>query len=81
MQIMVKVEDLLQLIYDNALDENHIKRFLEYVNVSRDVNHGYFTPLMTAIHYKRTNSIKILIDAGADPTIKIKVSYHSSNHF
>ncbi len=77
---MVSVEDLLKLIHDDALDEENIIRFLEYVNVSKDVNNGYFTPLMNAIHYKRTKAIKILIGAGANPNIKIKVSYHSSNH-
>ena len=78
---MVTVEDLLQLIHKDVLDEENIIRFLAYVNVSKNVDNGYFTPLMNAIHYKRTKAIKILIDAGADPTIKIKVSYHSSNHF
>ena len=78
---MVTVEDLIELIHKDVLDEENIIRFLAYVNVSKNVDNGYFTPLMNAIHYKRTKAIKILIDAGADPTIKIKVSYHSSNHF
>ena len=64
-------EDLLKLIYEDKLTKEKMELYKHFVNYSK--GDGYFTPLMVAIHNKKKYAMQILITAGADPSLKIKV--------